>query len=175
MHFDVTERIQTKQAKNDVLNSLEAQFRKTSSKTTKKGDILVVETINPTFGSINRADVTTISLEQKDDGFFINAAVNYKTSVMFWIIFCLSIFTTIGWLIPIIFFFYQKKTVKTAIEEILNRTKNEFYASKAAKTSNSTDKIDGYAELEKLASLRDKGILNQEEFEERKKRIISNI
>ena len=83
MNFDVSRRIQTKQSKNDVFEALETQFRKISSQTNKSGDILVVKVINPTFGSINRADITTVSIEQKEDGFFINAEVKYKTSVIF--------------------------------------------------------------------------------------------
>ena len=172
MHFDVTERIQTKQSKADLFAALEMQFSRISSKISKNDDKLVVETINPTFGSINRADVTTISIEQREDGFFISAEVHYKTSFMFWIVFILLFFSTIGWLIPIAFFFYQKKTVKTAIEEVFKRIKNEFYGQNTNISSRTTDR---YAELERLAALRDKGILNSEEFEEQKKKIVSNI
>ena len=175
MNFDVSRRNQTKQSKNDVFEALETQFRKISSQTNKSGDILVVKVINPTFGSINRADITTVSIEQKEDGFFINAEVKYKTSDMFWVFLIILLFSTVGWLIPIVFFFYQKNTVKTAIEEVFNRINDEFYGHSVSKPDNTNSTIDHFAELEKLANLRDKGILNQEEFEERKKKIMTNI
>lgn len=169
MKFDVSERIQTKKTKGEIFESLENQFRNISKTTARNTDNLTVGIINPTFGSINRKDTTIITIEEKTDGYFINAAVNYKPSVAFWIIFCILIFTWVLWLLPIIFFIYQKKMVKTAITEVFNRTKNEFFDSKK---DNSIGEDDKFTKLEKIGTLRDKGIISQEEFEKQKKEIL---
>ena len=174
MNFDVSERIQTSESKEKLLEVLEEKFRRVAAKVTKNNYVLMVENINPTFGSINRADISTVTIQEKNDGFFVNASVNYKPPVLFWVLLVILLFTTVLWLIPIGFFFYQKNMVKDGIAEVFSGLKNELSIEKAS--SNNTQKSNNsYVELEKLAELRDKGILTQEEFESKKKKIISEF
>ena len=92
---------------------------------TRQGDRIVVKYIQASFGSINRNDITTIELKKGDSGYLLVADVCYRPSVAFWIIFILTIFSAIGWLIPIAFYLMQKNTVKDAIRDAFKRVRDE--------------------------------------------------
>ena len=69
--------------------------------------ILGVLTI--TFGSINRNDVSIISINDKSDGYLLIAEVTYIPSIWFWILFVLTLFTWVGLGRSFIFLFLPKK------------------------------------------------------------------
>lgn len=179
MNFDVSKRFQTQASPDDVTKFLEEAFRRSASKVSNFGDKLTVEVVNPTFGSINRKDITNVDVRQKDGDMILTANVNYAPSVMFWVLFVVLIFTTICWLVPIAFFFFQKKTVKTGIEEIFDRTATEFVSSgisrkaPSAQMAISTDDV--ATQIEKLSGLVEKGLLTQEEFVVQKTKILGSI
>ena len=173
MNFDVSKRIQTKASDSDVMKFLEDSFRKTAETVSNNGGTLTVESVNATFGSINRSDKTIVEAKAKDGDILIVATVDYKPSIWFWIFLICGLFTTVAWLIPIAFYLYQKNTVKNGIEEILNRTENEFRNStgnSASKTSVPAE--DATAQLEKLAGLVEKGLLSKEEFAAQKAKLL---
>ena len=170
MKFEVSERVRTTAAKKDVLAGLEQQFKKVSANVGREGSSLVVKSIEASFGSINRSDTTTVEVRDVEDGFLLIAYVHYRPSVAFWIILIISLFSWVFWIIPIVFYLIQKKTVQTGIQEVFTRIRNEFMSSEGgkAKRQESSD-LD---QLQKLAQLRDSGVLSEEEFQIKKAQIL---
>ncbi|NCO73856.1 MAG: SHOCT domain-containing protein [Cyanobacteria bacterium] len=87
---------------------------------------------------------------------------------MFWIGLFLLLFTFLLWLLPIIFYQTQKGSVRDEIRRTLDNIKAEYNNQNIAVANNSAD------ELLKLAELRDKNIITNEEFEKRKKQILES-
>ncbi len=175
MNFDVSRRFKANASQNDIAKFLESSFRKTAQSVLNNDrGILNVESINATFGSINRNDKTTVEIKEKDGDIVLVANVSYNPSGWFWVFFVCGLFTTVGWLIPVIFYFYQKNTVKTAIEEIFNRTETEFRNSSniATKSSAPVSLDDAAEKIEKLGALMEKGLLSKEEFEAQKAKLL---
>ena len=178
MNFDVSRRFSTQASLNEVVKFLEDSFRKTAETVANNGGTLTVESVNATFGSINRADKTIVEVKEKDSDTLVLATVEYKPSIWFWIFLVCGLFTTVGWLIPIAFYLYQKNTVKNGIEEVFNRTENEFRNSKGSaratisSSSATSGNEDVSSKLEKLAALKEKGILTDEEFAAQKAKLL---
>ena len=176
MKFDVSRRFQTKNSEEEIAKFLEDLFRKNSNSANYNNGVLTVDLINPTFGSINRKDKTVIEIKPKDNETLLVANVEYKPSGWFWFFVICGLFTTVAWLIPIIFYLYQKNTVKTGIEEIFSRTENEFRETNKSSSAASTEQPeDPVSKLEKLAVLKEKGILSEEEFIKQKQKILENL
>ena len=170
MKFEVSERIATSEGKEVLLKALEEQFKKVSENVQRHGDILIAKSIEASFGSINRTDTTTVELKDVDNGFLAVANVQYRPSGAFWIIFIITLFTWVFWLIPIAFYLIQKKTVQEGIQEVFTRVKNEFMSSREQK-SNKQGQSD-LDQLEKLAALKEKGVITEDEFQAKKKELL---
>jgi len=173
MKFEVSDRIQTSASKEEVLTGLEEQFKKVSQSVQRSGESLMAKSIEASFGSINRSDTTTVELRDTDDGYLLLADVHYRPSVAFWVILIITLFTYVFWLIPIIFYLVQKKTVQTGIQEVFTRVKNEFMSSSGAQSKK--QKSQGQSDLdqlEKLASMKEKGAITEEEFQAKKKELL---
>ena len=170
MNFEISERIRTTTRQDVIIAALEEQFKKVSEKVELKNNCLIVSSIEASFGSVNRYDTTTVELRSVDEGFLLIANVHYRPSVFFWIIFILLLFTWVAWLIPIAFYLMQKKTVRTAVQDVFIRVKNEFMTSEgvAPRKEGPTD-LD---QLQKLAQLREAGVLSEEEFQLKKVEIL---
>ena len=177
MRFDLSRRFHTDSSTADIMKFLESSFRRMSESVYYDNRILSVESVNATFGSINRKDSTIVEVRQKDDDALLVAYVEYKPSGWFWIFFICGLFNTIGWLIPIGFYFYQKNVVKDGIEEIFNRAETEFRDNKASSSTSEKAVLseDISVQLEKLAALKEKGILSDEEFASQKAKILANM
>ena len=169
MKFEVSERLRTTRSQDEILAVLEEQFKKVSENVKRHGQTIEAKSIEASFGSINRTDTTTVSLKKADGGWLVIADVHYRPSVAFWIILIITLFTYIFWLLPIVFYLFQKKTVRTSIEECFQRVKNEFdQTSQGINQSNSS----GVEEIEKLAALKGKGFITDGEFEAKKKQLL---
>lgn len=123
MEFEISERIQTSASKEVILAGLEEQFKKVSKSVQRSGESLMVKSITTFFESI---DTTTVEIRVADDGYLILANVDFRPSGVFWIEFILLIFTGVFWLVPMVFYMYQKNTVQTCIKEAFTRIKNEY-------------------------------------------------
>ncbi|MGL4981294.1 MAG: SHOCT domain-containing protein [Treponemataceae bacterium] len=172
MTFDITERFETTVPIDQLITAVGEQFSRIAEDVAGNGNFIYAESINATFGSINRKDLTTIEVRQTDTGVLIIAAVNYSPSAWFWIFFICGLFTSVGWILPLIFYFHQKKTVKTSIIEVLTRLKHEYMGAAKSPASITPPKKTDYEELEKLSELLSRGILTQEEFEIKKKNLL---
>jgi len=170
MKFEVSERLRTNATQHEVLTGLEEQFKKVSESVQRHGNSLEAKSIEASFGSINRSDTTTVDIRGVDDGFLLVANVNYRPSVAFWIILIITLWTWVFWLIPIVFYLLQKKTVQNGIQEVFTRIKNEFMTSteNRPRRQESSD-LD---QLQKLAQLRDNGVLTEEEFQVKKAQLL---
>ena len=177
MKFDLSRRFNTDSSSTDIMKFLEDSFRRSAESVYNNSKVLTVTEVNATFGSINRKDSTIVEVRQKDDDALLVAYVEYKPSGWFWIFFICGLFTTIGWLIPIGFYFYQKNVVKDGIEEIFNRAETEFRDNKASSSTSEKAVLseDISVQLEKLAALKEKGILSDEEFASQKAKILANM
>jgi hypothetical protein len=167
MKFEVSERIRSKKSKEEVLTFLEKQFRKIAQGVQRTGQTIEAKSLEASFGSINRSDTTSISISAANDGWLVVANVHYRPSVAFWVILILTLFTWIFWLIPIAFYLLHKNTVRTAIIECFQRTKNEFDQRLNEGSVNSP-----IGDLEKLGALKEKGIITDSEFETNKKQLL---
>src|SRR5208283_2462645 len=99
------------------------------------------------------------------------ARVHYRPSVVFWIFFIIGIFLwLVGWLVPVGIYYFQKKTVQEGIQEVFTRVKNEFMSSREQKPNKqSQSDLD---QLEKLAALKEKGVITEDEFQAKKKELL---
>ena len=170
MKFEVSERIVTSLGKEELLKALEEQFKKVSGNVQRHGETLVAKSIEASFGSINRTDTSTIELKNVDDGFLAVASVHYRPSGAFWIILIITLFTWVFWLVPIVFYLVQRKTVQEGIQEVFIRVKNEFMSS--ARQRPNTNGQSDLDQLEKLASLKEKGAITEGEFQAKKKQLL---
>ena len=177
MKFDLSRRFRTDSSISDIMKFLEDSFRRSAETVYYDSRVLTVGSINATFGSVNRQDKTIVEVKPKDNDMLLVAYVEYKPSIWFWIFLICGLFTTVCWLIPIGFYFYQKNVVKDGIEEIFNRAETEFRDNKAASSTNekAVSSEDLSVQLEKLAELKGKGILSDEEFASQKAKILANM
>jgi hypothetical protein len=170
MRYEVSERLISSAQKDAVLSALEIQFKKVAASVKRNGDEILVQSIEASFGSINRKDTTTVSVKNADGGYLLIADVHYRPSIAFWIIFVISIFTYVLWLIPVIFYLMQKQTVRKGIEETFQRVKNEHMTTNPS-SNRGAGTVD---ELEKFANLLDRGLISKEEFDAKKKQILGS-
>jgi hypothetical protein len=122
--------------------------------------------IEASFGSINRSDTTTVILKDTDDGFLVVGDVQYRPSGWFWVFLVCTLWTWVGWLIPIAFYLIQKRTVQNGAQEVFRRVKNEFMSSVAQNPNKQV--LSGLDQLEKLAALQEKGVITEQEFQAKK-------
>ena len=115
-----------------ILDALEEEFKKVSQKCEivegRNGDAVKAEMISATFGSINRVDVSTVTVDEarKKDGYTINVETDYKPSPIFFVLLAVSIFFfCIGAVIPVGMYFYNKTIVQKSIAEVLKHVKDE--------------------------------------------------
>jgi hypothetical protein len=167
MRFEISEQIRTRRDQVAIVNALETQLRKVSRKVVRAGDVITASAIEASFGSINRSDRAVLRVEPKGAGCLCVAEVTYRPSVAFWILLVLLLFTYVLWLLPIVFYLTQKKAVRSAVADIFTRVKNEFEMDTASEGP-------GLDDLEKLAALKQKGILTEAEFETKKREILQN-
>lgn len=171
MRFEASTRIRTSATEAEVLRAVASAFRKVAGKVVVKDGVVRAKGVEQSFGSINRADDTVARVREAEGGYLLTAEVHYRPSFWFWLFLLLLLFTWVGWLIPIVFYLIQKASVRTSVDRVLERVKNEFDAG-----------LQGYAgpptapsladELEKLADLRDRGVLTDDEFAARKRAIL---
>ena len=171
MHFEISERLVTNQSAENILRFAETQMKKVSGQAILKNGKLRVKSVEASFGSINRTDDTTITVQPVQGGHIILSETNYRPSFVFWILFLILLFTYIGWIIPLIFYFHQRGTVKDAIQSCMERIKNEFNLNPMIHSaSGNSSYID---DLKKLAELRASGVVSEEEFQREKEKLLN--
>ena len=115
-----------------ISNELYDEFKKISGSVNETDNGLCAESINASFGSILRKDITDVSIKEnrRQNGYVINCETVYKPSVAFWI-FCIIDFflvvTVIGFVIAfgttLGLYFYNKSLVEKAVRGALDKVK----------------------------------------------------
>lgn len=177
MKFQVTDRIQTNASATQLLDALENQFKRKSESQSRIGDAIRVNSIEASFGSINRSDKTDITVRPADGGYLMVADVKYRPSVWFWVILIVTLFTYVLWLVPIVFYLIQKKTVKEGIEDCFRNTINEFGAAPnaGAIAGSPSSTQSSIADLERLAGMLQQGLITQAEFDAHKAKLFGIV
>jgi hypothetical protein len=171
MHFEVSERLITNEPPEAVMEFAQRQFAKISNKTRLERGQLTARMVEASFGSINRSDVTRVTLQRVGGGYLLVSETDYRPSGWFWLFLIVLLFTYIGWLIPIAFYLYQRGTVRSAIASAVNRVINEFSVGPMA-VGYQPGGSSNADELKKLAELRDSGVLTAEEFDAQKRKLL---
>tara|TARA_R110002049_G_scaffold180016_1_gene347049 strand:- start:115 stop:876 length:762 start_codon:yes stop_codon:yes gene_type:complete len=186
MHFQVSQRIHTIVPHEVVFDAVEEQLKSVAYTVERNHDEIIATSLEASFGSINRNDTTRITLNQNPEGLILLAEVHYRPSFAFWIILILTLFSYIFWLIPIIFYLTQKNTVKSAIENVFKRVKDDLetghHPQNVTETRNlnsGTPSVSNDLEaeiklLEKLANLKAMGAISEEEFLTKKQQIMGS-
>lgn len=176
MRFEVSERIITTTPKSTIVSELEEQFKKVANEVKSDGDVLNVKSVESNFGSINYTDVSVIKLKVVEKGYVVIADVNYQPSIWFWLFIAIGVPSTVLltpmallWIIPAVAYFLYKNIVKSSIENVFNRIKNEFSENSSLVQETV---ISGIEDLAKLAELKDKGVVTEEEFNIKKRQIL---
>jgi hypothetical protein len=172
MRYEVSERIRTRRSDQDLLAAIELQLKKISEHTERSGDTVVAKSIEASFGSINRDDTTVVRIDSAPDGRLLIGDVHYRPSAWFWVFTVACLFTYIGWLVPIVFYLVQKGTVRNALEECFRRIKNEFDEPQLAGSLSTPLASSPLDDLERLATLKAKGVVTDAEFEAKKKELL---
>lgn len=177
MRYELSERVYTKRDEREVLDVILRHFKRIAEASKVSDREVVVSKINANFGSIVRSDQIKINVEKIAGGFEIISDVRYNPSIFFWIFSFFGIFLYgIGWLIPVMSYYWHRKIVKNAVSDTLTRISDSFnHDSNAPYTdfqkesgASSTD------DLIKLAALRDRGYITEEEFSAQKRRLIGS-
>lgn len=172
MHFEVSERLITNESPEAVMEFAQRQFSKISDKTRLEGPQLTARMVEASFGSINRSDVTRVTLQRVGGGYLLVSETDYRPSGWFWLFLIVLLFTYIGWLIPIAFYLYQRASVKAAIQSAVSRIVNEFSVGPMAVGVAAAAPSSKADELKKLAELRNSGVLSEEEFTSQKLKLL---
>ena len=122
----------SEETQQKILESLEEEFKKVSQKCElvegRNGDAVKAEMISATFGSINRTDVSTITVDEtrKKDGYTISVETEYKPSILFFAFIGIGVITcVVGAVVPVGMYFYNKTIVEKSIADVLKRVKDE--------------------------------------------------
>ncbi len=127
MQFELKEFIPPGLANQEkILQSLQRELDKVAVQVRRKDNTLQIKGIKASLGSINRVDYTRLEVLETEEGFLLQARVNYRPSAVFWILLGLLLLTYIMWLIPLIFYFTQRQTVQISIQEVLERVRQDF-------------------------------------------------
>jgi hypothetical protein len=124
MQFEVSETINGCDPRI-ALYLLDMQFRKVAGHVVRSEGGVIAQRIEASFGSVNRNSRATCSARSNGIKGILVAEVKYTPSFIFWIFFISGLFTFVGWLIPLVFYISQKRTVRSAVEDVFRRVKNE--------------------------------------------------
>ena len=184
MKFQNSQKLVTTASQEQVFSILEEQFRKVSEHVERMPNVLVVKDIQATFGSINRNDITRISIKPKDGRYTLVSETEYKPSRWFWIFFGLGLlFSLLGSIVPVGFYLWQKNLVKKSIDDVFRRVEDELDDQPAAvgkgpataaisTASASFAANDELSQIERLAQLMRDGTITKEEFDAKKRQLL---
>ena len=189
MEYELFKRITTQATVSEITNSVERNLSNIGSVTRGFGqaqydwrlgeNTLHVSSINGTFGAINNTNHAVVEIKEDEGGKLVVAHVTYKPSIWFWILLIILLFTTFGWLIPIAFYLYHKKSVRNSLVESFDNVHNEFnmHISPLPNPNSSVSQDnsfgrDNLAQLKDAKELLDSGAITDDEFTEMKKKLL---
>lgn len=173
MRFEVSERVMTTRSDKEILAALQSQFQKVARRVEVQDQRIKASLLEASFGSVNRKDETVVYVKPIEGGQLLVADVLYRPSFAFWVILLITAFSAVGWLIPIVFYVLQKKTVAQAVRTCFERVRNEF--TQSAHVSNPQSAASFEDALEQLGRLKERGLLTDEEFGARKQALLDTL
>lgn len=179
MKFESSQKLTSNAPVSAIADVLEQQFGKVATSVERVGDDLVVKDIQATFGSINRTDTTRCTIRTTNGRYLIVAETTYSPTLWFWIFFvCGILFSFIGTVIPLGFYFWNKKIVKDTIADVLQRVEHELDSGQrpaAAAQPSPTHPASGddaASQLARFGQMLREGLITKEEFEQTKRRLL---
>jgi hypothetical protein len=184
MKFQNSQKLVTKASQEQIFSILEEQFGKVSEHVEKMPNVLVVKDVQATFGSINRNDITRVSIKPKDGRYTLVSETEYTPSRWFWIFFGLGLlFSLIGSIVPVVFYLWQKEIVKKTIDDVFRRVEDELDEQPAnggseigltgqISSRTPTAANDELSQIERLGQLMRDGIITKEEFDAKKRQLL---
>jgi hypothetical protein len=116
-NIKVSKRINTDAKGESVIREVERELRNVCEDVSRNKNGFRVSRISETFGSINRSASGDVVVLKRKGGYLLRAGIEYTTSWEFWVLIILLLTTSIGWLLPVGFYLYHKKTVRKGIEQ----------------------------------------------------------
>ena len=127
LKFESSVKIRTTRSLTELGSGLETAFKKVSKKVrTSNSGVISASNIEASFGSINRSDKTTVRVISSGSGYLITGETVYKPSFWFWVFVIIGLGTAIPLILALFFYMTQKSTVRTGVEKVFDRVKNEF-------------------------------------------------
>lgn len=126
MKFELSQQLRTQADLETIILVLAEQLKKVSTTVdlTDEGTITATR-IDPTIASIVRFDRTVVSIAENEGRVLLVADVRCRPSALFWAILIMCIPTFVAWLVPIGIYLSQKGSVRSAIEAVFKRVKDE--------------------------------------------------
>lgn len=171
MNIKLNEKIKTHLSEAQILTIIQSEFSHLSTAVHTDGGAVTARMIAPnTFGAINRQDVTHITLSPSADGFIVAADITIAPSTAFWFL-CIFglLFAWVLWIPVVIFYMMQKSTIVDAVQRALSNCRIQCDTPAQGAQHQPASSLD---EIEKLGSLKEKGLITEEEFTVRKAHIL---
>ena len=126
MKFELTQQLRTQADLETIILVLAEQVKSVSAAidVTDEG-VITATRIQPSIASLLRFDRTIISVETNEDRVLLIANGSCRPTALFWVILILCIPTFVAWLLPIGIYMYQKGVLKSAVEAMFKRVKDE--------------------------------------------------
>jgi hypothetical protein len=179
MQFETSQKLTSHAPISAIADVLEEQFRKVAGTVERVGDELVVKDIQATFGSVNRSDTTHCTIRTTNGRYLLVAATTYSPTLWFWIFFvCGVLFSFIGTIIPLGFYFWNKKIVQDAITDVLRRVENELDSGGRPATAALSSPApvvggdDAASQIARFGQMLREGLITKEEFDQTKRRLL---
>ena len=174
MRFEITEVIKCNISENEMNELVKSKFKQIaeSVRESENPKRITVENIEASFGSINKADTTTVRVKPISDGYECTAIIDYRPSGWMWFFVVIGLFIYIlpGLIAPI-FFFYYKSAVRDDVRAVFDNLKVSLSTSTELQATPQRI-LTSVDEIAKLHDLLKSGALTQEEFNDQKKRLL---
>ena len=177
MKYYMTERLLTNASQEDLLVRIETVFKELCEKTERHDQAIEINTIKWKFLVFHPQtikDTSIITAKPITGGFILQADVKHRPNVWTWFGLVFGLFTPFCFLtiLHLVTYIFNVMAIRPAIERAFKRISDECStlvqsASSAAPQPNTVD------QLERLAQLKDKGVLSATEFDEQKAKLLA--
>lgn len=178
LRYELSQRIATRATEEELLTALQLQLHRVARDVNRHNKEVIARKIEQTIGSPFRATRAAVSVRPAEDGWLVVADVTYTPTFTFAMALLCGLFTFVLWLIPIVFYVAQQGSVRSAVERVLARVRDEYESRSSAPTLTApppqvSPGLGVIAELEALGRLKAEGILTPEEFTAQKQKLLA--
>ncbi len=173
MKYSMTERLLTTVSQDDLLIRIETILKEICGEIERRDKVIEIRGIESKFLAFplrELKDNTIITAKPIAGGFLLQADVKHRPKAMFWLWLFVPLFTPCFFISiwTLVFYILSVKAIRPIIERAFKRICNECStpAPSSAPQANIVD------HLERLAQLKEKGVLSSTEFEEQKAKLL---